>query len=269
MGAGNILISGDISNANGYAVSIVKTGPGVLNLSAANTYSGFTTVSNGTLSLTGSLNSLGGVTIAGGLFIGNGTINGPVALETGGTLEAGTTNTIGTLTLGSTLTLSGNTLVKINPDTTGSDLFSGETSVTYGGTLAVTNLGGALAAGDSFKIFSANNYHGSFASLNLPPTGVGLVWNTNSLTNGVLSVVLGTVTPRFGQISFQGTNLLMSCTGGAAGYCYSVLSTTNLAMPLTNWSLISTGFFDSNGDFTFSTNINPQLSEQFYQLELP
>ena len=56
------------------------------------------------------------------------------------------------------------------------------------------------SAGDSFQIFSATSYHGAFAALNLPPLGTGLAWNTNALTNGVLSVV-ATVGPQFASLA--------------------------------------------------------------------
>ena len=73
----------------------------------------------------------------------------------------------------------------------------------FGGTLSVTNLGGSLTAGDSFRIFSAANFTGGFSALNLPPLGVGLAWNTSALTNGVLSVI-ATAPPQFASFAQTG-----------------------------------------------------------------
>ena len=73
--------------------------------------------------------------------------------------------------------------------TNGSLLVTGN-PLTYAGTLAVTNLGAdALAANDSFTLFSAPSYAGSFTSLNLPVLPSGLFWNIGNLsTNGTISV---------------------------------------------------------------------------------
>src|SRR5262249_9469128 len=73
---------------------LIKQGSGVLSLSAANTYSGPTTVNAGTLSVNGSL--LGSVTVnSGGMLAGSGTIGGLAV--SGGTVAPG--NSIGTLSI--------------------------------------------------------------------------------------------------------------------------------------------------------------------------
>ena len=197
---------------------------------------------------------------------GNGTVLGNLIVN--GTLIPGAG--IGILTCGNNVNLQpgSTTAMQINKSLgTNSQLVCAGT-LTYGGTLTVTNVGVSLTAGDSFKLFSAANFTGNFSALNLPPLRTGLAWNTNALTNGVLAVVLGAVAPQFSQVSLAGTNLLMSGSGGAAGYFYFMLGTTNLVTPLTNWSLISTGLFDGNGNFIFSNGINPQSSQQFYEIQI-
>ena len=45
-------------------------------------------------------------------------------------------------------------------------------NITFGGTLQLENFAGTLSAGDSFKLFDATTYNGSFASITrrrLPP----------------------------------------------------------------------------------------------------
>ena len=50
-------------------------------------------------------------------------------------------------------------------------------SLAYGGTLIITNLGAtAFAAGDSFKLFNAANYSGTFANLLPVISGINLAW---------------------------------------------------------------------------------------------
>ena len=61
--------------------------------------------------------------------------------------------------------------------------------VAFAGNLTVTNLGGDLKEGDSFKLFAATEYSGIFEHFTLPALPSGLEWNTRSLTNGILSVI--------------------------------------------------------------------------------
>src|SRR5262245_60178700 len=105
-----ISISSVISEATGIAKGITVSGQGMLNLSGANTYTGNTTVSGGTLSAvntSGSATGDGRVTVsAGGRLAGNGSIipnTGSQATNTvtvAGTVQPGTDSATGYLTLG-------------------------------------------------------------------------------------------------------------------------------------------------------------------------
>ena len=97
--------SGVISGTGGLIVGDA-TNTGRINLTAANTYSGATTVANGTLNLTGSL--AGATTVsAGAILTGTGSMSGTLTIAGGGTIDlAGANSTLslrtGGLTLGST-----------------------------------------------------------------------------------------------------------------------------------------------------------------------
>lgn len=175
-GGGNFLISGSIQDGSASAISLVKTGSGTLTLSGANTYTGATTISGGTLA-------------------GIGSVTGAAMVQSGGTISPGISTTLGTFAVGGSLTLGqGSTnFMRINKALQTNDQLQAAVLLTYGGTLIVTNLGGTLASGDSFKLFNAGSYSGNFASLNLPMVA-GLGWNTNGLSNGVIS--LGPTAPQ-------------------------------------------------------------------------
>ena len=86
----------------GAGTSLTKVGNGTLTLTAANTYTGNTVISNGTLNvnnISGSGTGSGNVTVSGtGILGGNGTIAGNVTVNSGGQTLPGTTgltNTIG------------------------------------------------------------------------------------------------------------------------------------------------------------------------------
>ena len=159
---------------------------GTLTLTAANTFTGTTTVSGGTLVVTGSLPATA-TTVSAGTLAGTGTVKGATSVS--GTLSPGTAG-LGTLTLTNTLTFSAAGTAWIQVHKSGSTLSSGKvqgvTTLTYGGTLVVTATGDALAAGDSFTLFSATSSSGAFATLNLPPLAAGLAWDAS--TAGSLTV---------------------------------------------------------------------------------
>jgi hypothetical protein len=138
---------------------------------------------------------------------------------------------------------------------------------TAAGTLNVANGSGTnFAAGESFKLFSAGNYAGSFASLVLPPLTSNLVWNTNYLiTAGSLSVAVYQP-PVIGALAVSGSNLVISGSGGIGGWTYYVLTATNLSVP--HWTPVVTNQFDANGNFNFTNVINTRAAQTYFLLQL-
>lgn len=224
----------------GTSASLVKNNFGSLSLTAQNTYGGATTVNAGTLNLLGVIN--GAVTIAGGTLGGTGTIGGAVTNQSGGRITPGAdANSIGTLTINSTLTLQpgSTTFTKLTKtgDGTDNDSIIGMSTLNYGGTLQVTNLGvTALAAGDTFPIFSAANFTGAFSNLVLPPLGANLYWTNALALNGSLSVASSvSLLPTNLLWSVQGTNLILSWPADHIGWRLQ-MQTNTLATGLGgNW----------------------------------
>jgi autotransporter-associated beta strand protein len=268
---------------------LTKQGSGTLVLAATNTYTGNTIVSAGTLSLTnnGSITNSASIqvnpgavlnvsqaassllTLASGQSLtGSGAVNGAVTIN--GTLAPG--NSIGTLTFSNSLALaSGSTnIFEISKSPLTNDVAKILGALTNGGTLVVTNIGiAALAAGDSFKLFNAASYSGAFGKIILPALPAGLGWNTNAVNiSGTLSVVV-TASPHFGGINWSGNSLILSGTGGVASASYYVLTTTNLALPLAQWLILTTNPFDTGGNFIFTNLLDPAAPQNFYRLQLP
>jgi autotransporter-associated beta strand protein len=181
------------------STGLTKSGTGTLTVMNNNTYAGPTTVSNGTLLVTGSLGGTGNVTVCnGGTLGGNGIIDGPVMVQPGGTLIPGI-GEHGALTINNSLILQGTAIFYI--DKTGhvaaSTAVVGLTTVIYGGTLVVNNItsdGTPLGIGDTFNLFSAGVYAGSFSQTTLPSLPPGLAWLNNLSLNGSISVVGNTNT---------------------------------------------------------------------------
>ncbi len=82
-------------------MSLSKSGTGTLSLNNTNTYTGNTTVSNGTLLVNGVVGSP--VTVVGGTLGGSGAVAGNVALQAGATLAPGRAGLPGTFTIANTL----------------------------------------------------------------------------------------------------------------------------------------------------------------------
>jgi len=136
--------------------------------------------------------------------------------------------------------------------------------LTYGGTLTVTNIGPtALASGNHFQLFSATAYTGSFGAISLPPLAPGLNW-TNKLTVDGSIDVIGTPLPKFASITVSGTNVIITGTNGLADAPYTVVTSTNVALPLSNWVSIATNQFGPNGEFSFTNGIAPGIPRRFY-----
>ena len=78
--------------------------------------------------------------------------------------------------------------------------------------------------------------------------------------------------PNIGSISAGGnTNVLLTGNGGPTngGYSYWLRSSTNIALPLTNWSIVATNYFDAYGNFSNQIPLTPGMPQVFYRLELP
>jgi hypothetical protein len=161
--------------------------------------------------------------------------------------------------------------MELNSSLATNDVLRGATVLNFGGTLSLTNLAGALGTNDSFKLFFATTYAGAFAAIVPATPGPGLAWSTNTLaTDGTLRIVATTVsTPYISSVTVSGTNLLIQGTNGTASGPYYVLAGTNLALPLSNWTRMSTNAFDLNGAFSFTNTIDPLIPQQFYLLQLP
>jgi hypothetical protein len=137
--------------------------------------------------------------------------------------------------------------------------------------LNLTNLGGTLVSGDSFKLFNAAGYSGGFTNVLPGIPRVGLGWDTTSLnSNGTLKVKTAPAPPAPGinAAAMTGASLVMSGTNGVRGGTYYVLTSTNLSLPLASWLRVATNLFDASGDFTCTNSMAGGSPQRFYLLQL-
>ena len=152
-----------------------------------------------------------------------------------------------------------------------SDQVVGLTSVAYGGTLVLSNLSGTLAAGDVFTLFSAASYSGAFTRVSPSSPGAGLIWGTNTLAlDGTLRIQPAVSSrPTISSSAYNGSTLVMSGANGPANGGYAVVSSTNVAAPLTNWSVAGFGAFDASGNFSFTNTVSSGTPKIFFRLRVP
>lgn len=197
---------------------------------------------------------------------GNGAIKGNLVVAGGAALAPGGVGTIGTLSVTNAISLAGTTFVDINGSSF--DQLNCTNGITFGGNLIVSNLGSAFTAGQSFKLFNAGSYSGTFSSIT-PAPGPGLSWDQSALNTGVIKVIGGAVPPTIGHIIISGGNVILTGTNNSGpGGNYTVLASTNIAVPLSNWTVLTNSTFDNSGNFN-STNALGTNSHQFYILQVP
>ena len=142
--------------------------------------------------------------------------------------------------------------------------------ITYGGTLVVNNFSGAVTIGQSFQLFVATNGNynaGTFGSVTLP-SATGLTWTNTLTTNGRITagvVVAGQ--PGITNVVLSGTSLVISGTNGTTGFQFVVLTSTNLVLPLSQWTPIVTNTF-TGGNFSVTITVDPSVPQNFYMLKM-
>lgn len=269
---------------------LIKLGIGTVTLTSVNTYNGPTRIMSGRFALAGSgsvanstniylaANAIFDATSAntgsftlgyGRTLWGDGIINGNLIVATGGCLAPGS-NTIGKLTVNGNVTLAPNAtnLLEINAELQTNDVVVATGTIAFNGTLIVRNTStNPLTSGSSFKLFNAASYNGQFTTTELPELGSGLAWDITQLnTDGVIRVV-STGPPVIDRVWLEGTNIVATGSGGNPNTLYRVLTSTNIGLPISQWTPMSTNQVLPDGRFNFTNRIAPGVLQQFFRLE--
>ena len=74
--------------------------------------------------------------------------------------------------------------------------------------------------------------------------------------------------PVINSVSLSGSSLIFSGTNGTAGQSYTVLSSTNLTVALTNWIPVVTNTLGA-GSFSITNTVVPGAPQKFYIMRIP
>ncbi len=241
---------------------------GTLMLDGPNLYTGPTLLNGGTLLVDRSLSNTVVTVNSGATLGGTGIILGPVTVNSGGTLAAG--DSVGTLAISNSLTLAAGstTIVEVNPNTPANDQVVGVGTLTYDGTLVVTNVTTTpLAGGTVLKLFDAASYSGAFATIVPAEPGPGMFWDTSHLAvNGTLRV--GAL--QFNTISILPDGNFQFTFAGRSGDNYRVWASDDLSVQpiIGGWTLLTSGTFGS-APVTFSDLHATNFTHRFYDISVP
>lgn len=263
--ASDLTISGVINNAG----NIIKSGNGIVTLTASNTYTGTTTINAGTLAVTG----LGTITNSPVITIGGGAVLDVTGLPT--------------LTLPAVEIISNSTSTALIRGSVDASL--GDLELTYGGTpaiavgngtltlssgtvLNINNTGSPLANGN-YKLLATNTaglVSGTLpASFNVTGNGLasGATASLSSINNEVYLAVVGGVNtnPSVLTNSVSGNVLTLSWPTDHLGWRLQV-QTNSLSVGITN------NWFDwpnSTSVTTVPVTINPGNPAVFFRLVYP
>lgn len=74
--------------------------------------------------------------------------------------------------------------------------------------------------------------------------------------------------PVISSISVSGASAVLSGTNGAPDWPYIVLTSTNIALPSLNWTIVSTNAFDGFGNFVLTNPLISGVPQLFYRLQM-
>jgi polygalacturonase len=139
------------------------------------------------------------------------------------------------------------------------------------GTLNITSGAGFTATNYTLFTYTAG-LNGS-PSLGTTPTAFeGYTYSINTNTYGaVILQVAPPSPPVFASATYVPAtgSLVMTGTGGVTNGAYHVLASTNVAQPISQWTPIASGTFDSSGNFSITNPVQTNQPSRFFVLRIP
>lgn len=113
------------------------------------------------------------------------------------------------------------------------------------------------------RLMAGNIADAAVFSRVLTPAQVQGVYNSTFVVSQPPAPTITHVGVSAGNIIIRGTN------NAGPGGTYHLLASTNAATPLSNWTVLTSGSFDGNGNVNSTNAINPGTPRSFYILQAP
>ena len=269
MGAGildvtslKIGVSGTANGGSGIGIMNVTGGTVVADTLTLAQIGGGQGSTAGTLSLTNAT-----LVVSNGVSIGAGTA-GATLNESGSSIKLLNATTLGSVTPLLALNLDGGSF-QLNVDANAGAPVIAATTVNTGAVTTI-NIGSIANAGGPVQIpllsYTGNDPFGAL-SLGTHPAAyiVSLVDNT---ANSSVDLSIAPNAPLITFIGISGPTLHIQGINGSHGGQYVLLGSTNVALPLNQWTPILTNNYALDGSFNLTTNVvNPATPKAFYMLK--
>ncbi|HZI33980.1 MAG TPA: hypothetical protein VFF11_16695, partial [Candidatus Binatia bacterium] len=101
-----------------------------------------------------------------------------------------------------------------------------------------------------------------------PNTGDAPLLTGSAISATVPDTLVPEPHPVVANITVSGTNVTIHGGNGLVNAAFNVLSTTNVALPLSSWTVMPGGRFDANGNFSSTNSVN-SAGQRFYIIQVP
>jgi autotransporter-associated beta strand protein len=274
LAVGNNNLSTNYDGAISGPGGITKIGTGTWTLTGTNSYTGDTTISAGTLALSG-IGAISGSTniiVAGGATL-DVSAKSPMFALAGRTLA----NSSAWAVLNGSSDCSTGTLALVSDGVHPAFVQTNGTLTLSAGTVVTVNNTGAPLGNGSYPLIAAATA-GNVGQVSGPlpavvVTGNGTPGAAGLQINGAggLDLVVSGATPSqptISKVTVTGGNLILQGTNGAASGTYAILTSTNVALPLSSWTTNTTGTFTAGGAFSNAVPVTTE-PKRFFLIKQP
>ena len=265
---GQSLVHSTVAGDNAADGGLTSSGSGSLTLTGACTYTGNTTISAGRLALSGggSIASSASIVVAGGA-----TFDVSAVTFALGFSQVLSNRTSTAALVGNVDASAGTVSLNYSSGTPSFSVTNGTLTLSGSTVFTVNNIGSPFAAG-SYKLVATNTaglVTGTLPAVVVSGSGVvgGAISSLQTINGELYLVVTSPQPPVITGIGISGMTLILTATNGVGNGTYILLQSTNITLPLSQWTPVLTNNFDGSGNLNLSTNIvTPGAQQQFYIL---
>lgn len=137
-----------------------------------------------------------------------------------------------------------------------------------GCTITLTNVDTGVSNSPAVTFVNSSNLTVSAAFTVTPHNWSVQVINPGNIVSTPLNfTVAAPPQPRIGSLSLVSGKVVLNGTNGTAGLAYSVLTATNVALPVASWTPLTTNVFGAGGSFGWTNAIDPTKPQSFYLIK--